>query len=362
MIFKKLAKISLIALCSLLLFFTALSLAAYFSESGKILLPVKRKESFSHEGMEEFPPLLLVENNKIVDPSGRAVVLKGLMPPDPAVLHSRNRFHRRLLQEIKDTGANVVRIPVHPENYFHDRDYLWRYLDPLVSWAGELGMYVIIDWHYIGSIETGRGDEMPDLDIAPKDFSLQFWKQTAAYFRDTPHVIFEIFNEPAFITAATWARNAEELVKVIRGQNANQVIIVGGIEYARNLSWVKERPVDDANIVYAAHIYPAHDQKLWGEYFGAISEEYPVLITEWGFLDENEAVEPSYLVGDEESYGKPFLDYLEERNIGWVACWYDDVWTPPMLKDKGKSYTKYGRFVLSNLGVLDQKEGNSTSM
>lgn len=351
MILRKIIKISLITLGSLLLLFIALNLFAYFSESGKILLPVKRKEAFSHKNIEEFPPLLSVENNKIVDPSGRAVTLKGLMPPDPAVLHSRNRFHRRLLQEMKNTGANVVRIPVHPENFYHDEDYLWRYLDPVVSWAGELGMYVIINWHYIGSIESGRGREMPDLDIEPKAFSKQFWKQTAAYFRDTTNVIFEIFNEPAMITAETWAINAEELVKIIRSQNANQVIIVGGIEYARDLSWVKDRPVDEANIVYASHIYPAHDKNLWGDYFGDISERYPVLITEWGFLDKNgEAADQLYLVGDEESYGKPLLNYLEERNIGWVACWYDDVWAPPMLKDKGKSYTKYGHFVINNLG------------
>lgn len=34
-------------------------------------------------------------------------------------------------------------------------------------------MYVIIDWHYIGNIETGGGDEMPDFATPPMELTTE---------------------------------------------------------------------------------------------------------------------------------------------------------------------------------------------
>lgn len=77
-------------------------------------------------------------------------------------------------------------------------------------------MYIIIDWHYIGNIENGKGSHMPDIDIEPKDYSIQFWKQVANYYKDTPNVIIENFNEPANITADSWSKNAKEIIRIIK--------------------------------------------------------------------------------------------------------------------------------------------------
>ena len=104
---------------------------------------------------------------------------------------------------------------MRPENWVRDKDYLWRYLDPLVGWAGELCLYVIIDWHYIGNVETGAGAQMPDTPQQPKELTLAFWRLVASYFRDAPHVLFEVFNEPAAISALDWRRSASEIVQAI---------------------------------------------------------------------------------------------------------------------------------------------------
>ena len=60
----------------------------------------------------------------------------------------------------------------------------------------------------------------------------------------------------------------------------------GGIDYSKDLLWVKESPIDGDNIVYASHIYPIHTN--WDYYFGDIAEKYPVLITEWGLWMKTE--------------------------------------------------------------------------
>ena len=326
-------------------------LGAILSLSGghlTVTLPVEHKSRFSGTP-SQYPGRLSARGNQIVDTEGNVILLKGLMPPDPARLRAEGTFNRNFFTGMADTGANVIRIPVHPENWVRDPDYLWRYLDPIVTWAGESNLYVILDWHYIGNVATGAGPQMPDLDASPKELTLEFWRTTAGYFSQAPHVIFEIFNEPQSIRAADWQGSAEEIVQAIRGAGADQLVIVGGIDYGKDLSWVLEHPVRDANVAYASHIYPAHPRTSWQHWFGDVAEEYPVLITEWGFMSEAGDSSQAYLVGDPSTYGDPFLGYLSERNIGWVACWYDDKWLPPMFTENRKSYTQYGEFVLQQL-------------
>lgn len=44
------------------------------------------------------------------------------------------------------------------------------------------------------------------------------------------------------------------------------------------------------------------------------------------------------------------MAYLDERGVGWVACWYDDQSEPPMFPPGRDGYTGFGQFVLSRLG------------
>lgn len=314
-----------------------------------IKLPVKHLEEYRDENIGKFPPKLSHRENLLLDPNQNPIRFHGLMPPDPDRLSGESKFNQKLFEELKKAGANVVRIPVHPERWVRDREYLWRYLDPSVTWAGEAGLYVIIDWHYIGNIMTGEGPQMPDIEDHPYDLTLEFWRITARYFRNAPHVIFEIFNEPQGISARDWQSSASQIVRVIREQGADQMVIVGGIDYGKDLNWVLENPIQDHNVAYASHIYPAHGKASWQYYFGEVSEQYPVIMTEWGFIDESIDASSTYLVGDADTYGEPLLAYLDEHQVGWVACWYDDQWLPPMFQDGWQGYTDYGEFVLVSL-------------
>jgi endoglucanase len=310
--------------------------------------PIAHRPSFSAD-TAAYPVRLHTSKNAIADVNNQPVVLKGLMPPDPAQLNTKGKFTRSFFQEMRDAGSNVIRIPIHPGNWEQDPDYLWRYLDPIVAWSGEMGMYVILDLHFIGNIASGAGSQMPNLHTSSRDFTLAFWKQVATYFKDTPNVIFEICNEPADITPSTWRSTAQEIVALIRGVEAEQVVIVGGVEYSKNLSWVENGPVDGENIAYAAHIYPVHSASSWDAWFGDVSAHYPVLVTEWGWLETAPGSETAYLVGSASSYGEPFLSYLNEHKIGWVACWYDDDWLPAMFQSGFSGLTDYGKFVKAKL-------------
>ena len=50
-------------------------------------------------------------------------------------------------------------------------------------------------------------------------------------------------------------------------------------------------------------------------------------------------------MGSRDSFGEPFTDYLADNKIGWVACWYDDDWEPPMFSDKKNTLTRWGEFL-----------------
>jgi endoglucanase len=40
---------------------------------------------------------------------------------------------------------------------------------------------------------------------------------------------------------------------------------------------------------------------------------------------------------------------FDDHGIGWVACWFDDEWEPPMFTKGWKAPTNYGTFVLEKL-------------
>ena len=304
---------------------------------------------FTHAALADFPTQLQVDGNRLRDSAGRAVLLRGVMPVDPAVLHDQNRFNRRFFEEMAATGANAVRLPVHPHYWQADPDYLWRYLDPAAAWTGELGLYLIIDWHSIGNVQTGRAPLLPELYSHDWPATVAFWTAVARHFRAAPHVLFEVFNEPQGIGADAWRTAAEALVAEIRAQGAAQVAIVGGLDYARDLRWVLDEPLSDGNVAYAAHIYPLHKPATWTHYFGRAAERVPVLVTEWGFMDGVVSErQGGLLYGTAETYGAPLLAYLNERHVGWIACWYDETWEPPMLANDG--VTAFGAFVRTQFG------------
>jgi hypothetical protein len=113
----------------------------------------------------------------------------------------------------------------------------------------------------------------------------EFWSKVAGHYRDAPHLPFEVFSEPQGIRAQAWRREASELVARIRQQEAHQPVVVGGIEYDRDLSWVLTSPGEGEDAVYASQTYPAHPRQLWSVYFGDVAERHPVLILEWGFME-----------------------------------------------------------------------------
>lgn len=269
------------------------------------------------------------------------------MVPEVQKLDLEDKFNEEYFEQVFACGGNVIRIPVHPNKWADDDYYLWRYLDPIVKWAIKHNIYVIIDLHFMGNIETGVGSEMMDVGMNPYKFSIKFWNMVASYFKDVPNVIFEICNEPATISGDVWKKCANSLVDTIRKTGTNQLVLVSGIDYSYDLSCWENDPLEDANIAYTAHIFP--NRIGWKQKFELIADSLPIVVTEWGYASEDGLVDQTYLVGNSESYGEPLIQFMEEHNIGWTACWYDDGWEPPMFFKGMQEKTAWGKFVMEQL-------------
>ena len=59
-------------------------------------------------------PLISVKGNRFVNPAGEPMLFRGVSVADPDKLVVQGRWNRALFAAVKDMGANLVRLPVHP--------------------------------------------------------------------------------------------------------------------------------------------------------------------------------------------------------------------------------------------------------
>jgi aryl-phospho-beta-D-glucosidase BglC (GH1 family) len=216
----------------------------------------------------------------------------------------------------RDWNANVVRLSVNQA--------FWLNTAPKVSmaYAAELarvitaiekaGMDVIVDSH---RSSTGY---MADAN------SVVFWKEVATVYRDDPHVLFELFNEPHDISWDLWLKGGtapngsvvhgmQELYNAVRSTGANNLVVVGGLNWAYELSGIATHRVVGNNIVYATHPYnyPGKQPSDWDRAFGALAATDPIIATEFGNYDCSKG------------YYQAFVDYARAHKISWTAwAWY----------------------------------------
>src|SRR5450432_4114326 len=59
-------------------------------------------------------PLISVKGNHFVDPQGNVVLFRGVSISDPDKIDGQGHWNKEHFQHIKEMGATLVRIPVHP--------------------------------------------------------------------------------------------------------------------------------------------------------------------------------------------------------------------------------------------------------
>ena len=281
-------------------------------------------------------------------------------------------------------GANTVRLPLNQDCWLGTRGAPMSdqneartasgYRTEVAGFVTALnraGLVVIIDLHSrkrIGEAEFGNL-AMPDSE------SVAFWRSVAERFRDNPSVMFDAFNEPysrynerrqRWVFELTWkcwrdggcrapvaddqtatvgrptylVQGMESLVDTIRDAGAGQPVLLGGLDYANDLShWLEFRP-DDDQLVAAFHSYDfkdCADQACWDEVLGRLAASVPVVTSELGATDPTAG------------YVEDYLAWADERGLGVVFWVWANHPTDPMslLRDQGGKPTDYGRLARS---------------
>jgi endoglucanase len=295
-------------------------------------------------------PLISVQGNRFVNPAGETVLFRGLSIADPDKLAGQGRWNRELFAAVKDMGANLVRLPVHPAAWRErgPTGYL-ELLDQAVDWCTDLGMYVIIDWHSIGNLKSGMF-QAPMYETSIPE-TLAFWRTIALHFKgNNTAAFYELFNEPTHfngmlgsMTWTEWRELNEEMIGVIRYSDKERIPLVAGFDWAYDLNSLHYEPVRAEGIGYVTHPYANKRSQpwepKWEENFAFAAGRYPVIATEFGFgLKDGEVV-------DDNHYGNRLTRFLEQRGISWMAWVFDPEWGPRMLKSfDGFALTGFGEF------------------
>jgi endoglucanase len=218
------------------------------------ILPAETPATFSSPPAETKAtaslPLIAVKGNRFVNPAGETVVFRGLALSDPAALVAKGQWGRRYFEEARKWNANVVRVPVHPADWrrLGAEEYLKR-LDEAVQWSGELGMYVIIDWHTIGNLLTGvyhRGGY-----LTSRDETFRFWYTIAQRYKNNPVVaLYELYNEPTNVDGEMgpmpwdeYRKLIEDLTYMVQKINPRAIVLVAGYNWGYDLTQVRYEPI-----------------------------------------------------------------------------------------------------------------------
>jgi len=288
------------------------------------------------------------------------IIFHGLNTSDPEKLSRDSHWNKEYFEVIKSWGANLVRFPVHPTTWrkLGKEKYL-ALLDEGIKYAGELGMYVIVDWHSIGNLCTEKY-QSPMYETTNKE-TLEFWDVISArYANNTTVAFFELFNEPTVMGGklgecswADWKKINENIIGTIRKNDATTIPLVAGFNWAYDLTPVQDDPINAEGIGYVSHPYPMKRKKPWEAQwtsdFGFAAKNYPVILTEIGFCGEGERGAHVPVISDE-SYGDAITTYTRENGISYVVWVFDPQWAPMLIEDWTFTPTRQGRYFKSALG------------
>ena len=282
-------------------------------------------------------PLIEVKENKFVNTNGDTVLFRGLAISDPDKIENQRHWSKNHFIKVKEMGAKIVRIPVHPVAWKErtPENYL-RLLDEAVEWCTELGMYIIIDWHTIGNLKMELFQD-PMYNTTQRE-TFEFWRTIARHFSGNNTIAFyELFNEPTLyrgqlgsISWSDWRKLNEEMIDLIRAYDKETIPLVAGFDWAYDLTPIKIEPIREEGIGYVTHPYPSKRSKpyvpKWEGDFGFAADKYPVMASEFGFAIGKETLE------ENGEYGNTLINYLEEKGISWVGWIFDPDWYPKMFE------------------------------
>jgi hypothetical protein len=280
-----------------------------------------------------------VSGNQVYDATGKSHLFRGLDRPGTEWSAGGDHLSEADFQIMAEQwNANIVRIPMNQDFWLNDpanANYASNYasnVKQLVKWAEKYGMDVILDLHWSdqGDYSKGCPGANNNCQQCMADAHSQiFWSQVAAAYQDDGHVLFELYNEPHDVSWGTWlgggpascksngnsgaytAYGMQQLYDAVRATGAQNLVIVGGLNWAYDLSGVPGNRVKGYNIMYNTHPYASKASAgTFGSAFGSLAATDPVIATEFGNSDCSAG------------FYQSFTQYAQTNGIHWTAWAY----------------------------------------
>ena len=164
-----------------------------------------------------------IDGNRFVNESGQTMIFQGVNIRDPHNLEEDGNWTLSHFKEAKKWGANIIRLPIHPVAWRArgEEEYL-KLIDQAVEWAGQLDLYLILDWHSIGNLKEEKFQHKMYITTAKETY--HFWATVASRYANEPVVaMYELYNEPTVsgerfgdMSWPEWKEMNEEMISIIR--------------------------------------------------------------------------------------------------------------------------------------------------
>jgi len=161
-------------------------------------------------------------------------------------------------------------------------------------------IYVIIDWH--------------DHNIHQKE-AVEFFSMMSKEYGDRPHVLYEIYNEPDRETWPEVKAYSEAVIKAIRSNDPDNIILVGSPHWSQDVHVAAADPIlGYDNLMYTMHFYAGtHKKWLRDRTDEAIKKGLPVFISECAGM---EATGDGPLDNNE---WERFVRWMDEKKLSWIG-------------------------------------------
>jgi len=271
---------------------------------------------------------LKVKGTQLVNSKGEAIALHG-MSFGWSCFHPRFYTAGAVNELVKEWKSTVIRASLGiepPRGYKQDSATQMQLIKTVIDAAIKEDVYVIIDWH------------SHNINL---EESKSFFSTIAKTYYKYPNIIYEIFNEPDHETWPEVKKYSEEVIKVIRAIDKDNIILVGSPRWDQEVQLPAADPIKGfENLMYTMHFYAGtHKQWLRDRTGESIKKGLPIFVSECAGMEAT---------GDgpiDHTEWKKFKDWMDENKISWAA------WS---LSDKNETCSVLNPSANSNGGWKDE--------
>jgi len=216
-----------------------------------------------------------------------------------------------------DWQADVIRISMYiQEGGYETNPRLFTdRVHNLIEQATARGIYAIVDWHM--------------LDPGDPNFNLSrartFFTEIANRHKNKTNIIYEVANEPNGVSWSTIRNYHNQIIPVIRAEDADSVILLGtrawsslGVSDGANETEIINNPVNATNIMYTFHFYAASHGSTYLNTLSRAANSLPMFVTEFGTQTS------SGDGGNNFTQSQAYIDMMAQKKISWVNWNYSD--------------------------------------